>query len=386
MHVHAINLLQEVLNMDFQRDLYVPSPQKHSWYDKHLFLHVQLSVTPWNTAHHFCPPLSPGVWSDSCPLSRWCHPTISSSVIPFSSCPQSFPASGSFTVSGLFASGGQSSGVSTSASVLPMNIQGWFPLRFLGYISQNHTAVGPSQLWPQIRVEESGATSPLLLCLSPPCSPPAFFLRSPLPSEDGPPLHLHCIQFLVLRRLMCWAGKDAGERTGRYQAQIPAARFCLLCPHACRSTPTRSLDLRASRLQSCFIESLPTPWLQPGSLSSLILWPRYSVGVKPCPPVWTWQPAALDRSPQQPHIPARCWNEATEVCLPVSEVMSLHFLCSHLVRYFCECRAKGAVETQHLVLSWQEIWWLLLNHRILIFVFYSELFKQKRIVKTIKQK
>ena len=134
-------------------------------------------------------------------------------------------------------------------------------------------------------------------------APPAFFLRSPLPPEDRPQLHLQCIQFLVLRRLMCWAGKDAGERTGGYQAQIPASRFCLLCPQACRSTPTRLLDLRASRLQSCFIGSLPTPWLQPGSLTSLILWPRYSVGVKPRPPVWTWRPAALDRSPQQPHIP-----------------------------------------------------------------------------------
>ena len=67
--------------------------------------------------------------------SRWCHPTISSSVIPFSSCPQSFPASGSFPVSQLFASGGQSIAVSASTSVLPMNIQGWFPLGLTGLIS-----------------------------------------------------------------------------------------------------------------------------------------------------------------------------------------------------------------------------------------------------------
>ena len=72
-----------------------------------------------------CPSPSPRVWSNSSPLSRWCHPTISSSVIPFSSCPQSFPASGSFPRSWLFASGGQSIGASTS--VLPVNIQGWFP-------------------------------------------------------------------------------------------------------------------------------------------------------------------------------------------------------------------------------------------------------------------
>ena len=70
--------------------------------------------------------LSPGACSNSCPLSQWCHPTISSSVIPLSSCLQSFPRSGSFSVSWLFASGGQSIGASASASVLPMNIQDWF--------------------------------------------------------------------------------------------------------------------------------------------------------------------------------------------------------------------------------------------------------------------
>ena len=75
-----------------------------------------------------CPSPSPRVYSNPCPLSRWCHPTISFSVISFSSCLRSFPASGSFPVSQLFASGGQSIGASASASVLPMNIQGWFPL------------------------------------------------------------------------------------------------------------------------------------------------------------------------------------------------------------------------------------------------------------------
>ena len=75
-----------------------------------------------------CPSPTPGVYSNSCPLSRWCHPTITSSVVPFSSCHQSFPASGSFQMSQFFASGGQSIGVSASASVLPMNIQDWFLL------------------------------------------------------------------------------------------------------------------------------------------------------------------------------------------------------------------------------------------------------------------
>ena len=82
-----------------------------------------------------CPSLSPGVCSNSCPLSQWCHPTISSSVIPFSSCLQSFPASGAFQMSQFFTSGGQSIGVSASASVLPMNIQDWFPLELTDLIS-----------------------------------------------------------------------------------------------------------------------------------------------------------------------------------------------------------------------------------------------------------
>ena len=82
-----------------------------------------------------CPSPSPEACSNSCPLSRWCHPTISPSVVPFSSCFQSFPASGSFPMSQLSASGGQSIGASASASVLPMNIQDWFPLGLIGWIS-----------------------------------------------------------------------------------------------------------------------------------------------------------------------------------------------------------------------------------------------------------
>ena len=82
-----------------------------------------------------CPSPTPGAYSNSCPLSQWCHPTISSSVVHFSSCLQSFPASGSFPVSQFFAWGGQSIGVSASASVLPINIQGWFPLGLTSLIS-----------------------------------------------------------------------------------------------------------------------------------------------------------------------------------------------------------------------------------------------------------
>ena len=86
---------------------------------------------------HSRPPFpspTPRVYPNSCPSSLWCHPTISSSVVPFSLCPQSFPASGSFQMNQLFSSGGQSIGVSASTSVLPMNIQDWTPLGWTGWI------------------------------------------------------------------------------------------------------------------------------------------------------------------------------------------------------------------------------------------------------------
>ena len=106
-------------------------------------LHLQFSrsvlsnsVTPWTAASQASLSLpTPTVYSDSCPLSQWCHPTISSSIIPFSSCLQSFSASGSFQMRQLFPSGGQSIGVSASTSVLPMNIQDWSPLGWTGWIS-----------------------------------------------------------------------------------------------------------------------------------------------------------------------------------------------------------------------------------------------------------
>ena len=101
-----------------------------------LLSHIQLFATPWTTVHQASRP-SPSlrVCSNSCLLSRWCHPTISPSVSLFSFCPQSFPASGSFPISWLFTSGGQSIRASASASVLPMNIQGSFPLGLTGLIS-----------------------------------------------------------------------------------------------------------------------------------------------------------------------------------------------------------------------------------------------------------
>ena len=98
---------------------------------------VSDSLRPHESQHARppCPSPTPRVHPDSCPLSQWCHPAISSSVIPISSCPQSLPASGYFPMSQLFAWGGQSIGVSASASVPPMNTQDWSPLGWTGWIS-----------------------------------------------------------------------------------------------------------------------------------------------------------------------------------------------------------------------------------------------------------
>jgi len=105
-------------------------------------VHFSHSVLSDSLQHHRlqhaklpCPSPTLGACSNSCPLSQWCHPTISSSVIPFSSSFQSFPASGSFPMSRFFESGGQNIGASASVSVLPMNIQDWFPLGWTGCIS-----------------------------------------------------------------------------------------------------------------------------------------------------------------------------------------------------------------------------------------------------------
>ena len=119
-----------------------------------------------------CPSPTPRVYSNSWPLSRWCHPTISSSVIPFSSCLQSFSASGSFQMSQLFTSGGQSIGVSASTSVLPMNIQDWLPVGWTGWISLQSKGLSrvfsnmpvqiqlldPNKLWPNFMIPKVSFT------------------------------------------------------------------------------------------------------------------------------------------------------------------------------------------------------------------------------------
>ena len=107
-----------------------------------------------------CPSPTPRGYPNSCPLSQWCNHTISSSVVPFSSCPQSFPASGSFPLSQLLASGGQSIGVSASASVLPMNTQDWSPLGWTRWISLQ--SKGLSRVFSNTTVQKHQFFSPQL--------------------------------------------------------------------------------------------------------------------------------------------------------------------------------------------------------------------------------
>ena len=120
---HTVTLLNSLISSSKFLMVYFSSVQfSRSVMSNFLWLHgLQHTRFP-------SPSPTPGACSNSCPLSQWCHPKISSSVIPFSSCSQSFPASVSFQMSQLFVSGSQSIGASASASVLPMNIQDWFPL------------------------------------------------------------------------------------------------------------------------------------------------------------------------------------------------------------------------------------------------------------------
>ena len=110
-------------------------------------------------ARPHCPSPTPGVYSNSCPSSQWCHPAISSSVIPFSSCPQSLPASRSFPMSQLFAWGGQSTGVSALASVLPKNPQDWSPLEWTGWNSFQSKGLSRVSPTPQFKSINSSVLS-----------------------------------------------------------------------------------------------------------------------------------------------------------------------------------------------------------------------------------
>ena len=136
-------------------------------YNMHLWHSVQFShsvvsdsLPPKEPQHARspCPSPTPRVYPNSCPLSWWCHPTISSSVVPFSSCPQSFPASGSFPMSHLFTSDDQSIGVSATTSVLPMNTPDWSPLGWTGWTSSQSKGVSKS------RLQHHSSKAPILRC------------------------------------------------------------------------------------------------------------------------------------------------------------------------------------------------------------------------------
>ena len=150
----SANLEDPAVAVDWKRSLLIPIPKKGSTKEcanhwivaliSHAnslvqFIHsvVSDSLPPHGLQHTRppCPSPTPGACPNSCPSSRWCHPTISSSVFPFSFCPQSFPASESFPMSQSFASGGQNIGVSALATVLPKNTQDWSPLGWTGWIS-----------------------------------------------------------------------------------------------------------------------------------------------------------------------------------------------------------------------------------------------------------
>ena len=137
--IHTLLKKYKIVKYIYILSLRIISLQQQRWTSVHQFGHsvVSNSLGPHGLQHTRlpCPSPTPRVCWNSHPSSRWCHPTILLLVFPFSSCLQYFPASGSFLMSCLFISGSQSIGVSASASVLPMNIQGWFPLGLTGLIS-----------------------------------------------------------------------------------------------------------------------------------------------------------------------------------------------------------------------------------------------------------
>ena len=160
---------------------------------------VWLFETPWTAARQApCPSPTPRVYPNSCPLSWWCYPSISSSVVPFSSHLQSFSASGSFQMSQCFTSGGQSTGASASASVLPVNIQGWSPLGWTGWLSLQ--SKGLSRVFSNITVQKHQFFS-AQLSLSSNSHIHTWRLRKPQLWLDGP-LSAMSLLFNMLSRLV----------------------------------------------------------------------------------------------------------------------------------------------------------------------------------------
>ena len=179
---------------------------------------------------------TPGVYSNSSPLSWWCHPTISSSVIPFSSRPQSFPASGSFPVSQFFASGGQSIGDSASASVLPMNIQDWFPLGWTGWRS--------------------------------PCSPRDSQESSPTPRFETSILQHSAFFIVQLSHPYLTPGKTIALTRQTFVGKVMSLLLNMLCRLVISFLP-RSKHLIISWLQSSFAVILEPPKIKSATVSTV---------------------------------------------------------------------------------------------------------------------
>ena len=148
---HFISFSELSRNMAFSRD----SVQYSSVQFSRSAMFDSLQPHESQNARPPCPSATPRVYPNSCPSSRWCHPAISSSVVPFSSCPQSLPASESFPMSQLFVWGGQSIGVSALASVLPMNTQDWSPLGWTGWITAalktTKFSIFPYVIWLRVK-------------------------------------------------------------------------------------------------------------------------------------------------------------------------------------------------------------------------------------------
>ena len=154
------------------------------------------SLWPHGLQHAWlpCPSPTPGSWSDLCPLSQWCHPTILSSAIPFYSCLQSCPASGSFQMRQFFTSGGQKIGVSALASVLSKNIQDWFPLGWTGWITL--LSKGLSRVFSNTTVQKHQSFS-AQLSLQSTSHIHTWLLEKPYPWLDRPLLAKQCLCFLI---------------------------------------------------------------------------------------------------------------------------------------------------------------------------------------------
>ena len=235
-----------------------------SWHDCcSLFSHLVVPNSLWTHAQKHarlpCPSLSPGVCLNSCPSNWWCLPTVTSSV-PFSVCLHSFPASGSFPMSWFFASGGPSIGASASALVLPMNIQGWFPLRLTGLISLLFKGLSRVLSSTTIQKHQFYGAQPSLWFHSHICSSSSLVAKSCLTLATPWTIALQVPRSVGFSRQECWSGlpcpppgdlPDTGIEP--VSPATPALQADSL-PLSCGGSPTSTMLLllsRFSRVRLC---------------------------------------------------------------------------------------------------------------------------------------